>query len=115
MDIFSTKVAYADLDSFIFKVNETIINPLIMFLFALAMVYFLWGVFEFILNQDNEEMKTTGKSHMFWGVVGLTVMMSVWAILGILQSTIGVPKSEINPETGHVELGEYNPSRSWFR
>jgi len=115
MDIFSTKVAYADLDSFLFKVNDTIINPLILFLFALAMVYFLWGVFEFIFNQENEEMKTTGKSHMFWGVIGITIMMGVWAILGMLQSTLGVPKSEIDPERGRVELSPYNPSRSWFK
>lgn len=87
LDLFETKVAYADVDSFIENVNEEIINPLILLLFALALAYFLYGVFEFISNQSNDEKKTTGKSHMLWGVIGLTIMMSVWAILGLLLNT----------------------------
>jgi hypothetical protein len=38
------------LDQFIFNVNKLIINPLILLLFALALVFFLYGVFEFILS-----------------------------------------------------------------
>ncbi len=58
MDFLSTKIAYATLDSFIGNVDRMIINPLILFLFALAVVYFLYGVLEFIMNQENEEAKT---------------------------------------------------------
>lgn len=89
-DLFSTKVAYASLDTFLANVNETIINPLIELLFALALVYFLWGVFEFMANQSNEEKKTLGKSHMMWGVIGLVIMLGVWGILGFITETIGV-------------------------
>ncbi|KKS99989.1 MAG: hypothetical protein UW07_C0008G0021 [Candidatus Nomurabacteria bacterium GW2011_GWF2_43_8] len=104
MDLFSAKVAHADLDSFIGKVDEMIINPLILFLFALAVVFFLYGVLEFILNQTNEEKKTNGKQHMIWGIIGITIMMSVWVILGILLNTLGISKDEINPERGTVHL-----------
>lgn len=37
-------IAYADFDSFLKNVNNEIVNPLIKLLFALAVVYFLWGV-----------------------------------------------------------------------
>jgi len=104
MDLLSTKVAYASVDSFIGKVDTLIINPLIVLLFALALAYFFYGVFEFIANGDNDEKKTTGKSHMLWGVVGLTVMMGVWAILGVILSTFGISQSQINPEQGTVNL-----------
>ena len=103
MDLFSTKVAYASVDSFIGNVDTLIINPLIVLLFALALAYFFYGVFEFIANGDNDEKKTTGKSHMLWGVVGLTIMMGVWAILGVILSTFGL-SSQINPEKGTVNL-----------
>ncbi len=109
MDLFSTKAAYASLDSFIGKVDTLIINPLILLLFSLALVYFLYGVFEFIANGDNDEKKTVGKSHMLWGIVGLTIMMGVWAILGIILNTLNIPKSEIDPEQGTVSLPDYNP------
>jgi uncharacterized membrane protein YidH (DUF202 family) len=97
-----TKIAYASLDSFIGKVDTLIINPLILFLFALAVVYFLYGVLEFLMNQENEEKKTAGKSHMLWGVVGIVIMMGVFTILNMIISTLNI--QEINPEQGTVQL-----------
>lgn len=79
-----------------------IINPLIKFLFALAVLYFLYGVLKFVLNQDNEEAKSTGKQHMIWGIIGIAVMLGVWGILGIVMSTFGI--TGINPESGTVDL-----------
>jgi uncharacterized membrane protein YidH (DUF202 family) len=108
MDLFSTKIAYADLNGFIGKVDTMIINPIILFLFALAIVYFLYGVLEFLMNQENEEKKTTGKSHMLWGIIGITIMLGVWTILGIVVNTLGV-SGQINPEKGTVNLPSSNP------
>ena len=104
MDLFFTNVAYASesLDQFIFNVNKMIINPLILFLFALAVVYLLYGIFEFISNQENEEAKTKGKSHMIWGIIGITIMMGVWTIMSIVLNTLNI--DGINPEQGTVNL-----------
>jgi len=77
MDLLSTKIAYASLNSFIGNVDTMIINPLILLLFALAVVYFLYGVLEFLMNQENEEKKTSGKSHMLWGVIGIAIMLGL--------------------------------------
>lgn len=109
MNLFSTNVAYAGLDSFLANVSAQIINPAIELLFALAIVYFLYGVFEFIRNQDNEEKKTTGKSHMMWGLVGIAIMLGVWGILNLILNTLNISKSEIDPEAVKVDLKEYNP------
>ena len=105
--LFSPNIAYADVDSFIASVNLLIINPLIVFLFALAVVYFLYGVFQFILNAENEEKKTSGKSHMLWGIVGITIMMGVWTILNIVIATFNI--QGVDPEQGTVNLPPYNP------
>jgi succinate dehydrogenase/fumarate reductase cytochrome b subunit len=105
MDLFSTKIAYAassSLNNFVGKVDVLIINPLIKFLFALAVVYFLYGVFQFFLNPESEEVKTTAKSHMLWGVIGITIMLGVWTILGIVINTFDI--KGINPEQGTVNL-----------
>jgi len=87
---------------FVHKVDKFIVNPLITLLFALAVVYFLWGVFEFLLNQTNEEKKTSGKSHMLWGIVGITIMLGVWTILGIILNTLNI--RGIDPQKGTVNL-----------
>lgn len=115
MNLFSPKIAYANLDSFLTNVNSQIINPLISFLFALAIIYFLYGVFQFIGNQDNEEKKTTGKAHMLWGIVGITIMLGVWTILGIVLNTVVPSNSGINIKKDgndgsvEVDLPDYNP------
>jgi uncharacterized membrane protein YidH (DUF202 family) len=108
MDLLFTNVAYASVDSFISNVNQLIINPLIILLFALAVVYFLYGVFEFISNGDNEEKKTTGKSHMVWGIVGIVIMMGVFTILNMIMNTFNI--EGINPEQGTVQLDDYSPN-----
>ena len=87
---FFTNVAYADVDTLIKKVNGLIINPLIVLLFALAVMFFLYGVFEFISNQTNEEKKTTGRNHMIWGVIGIVIMMGVFTIIDMIKSTFGI-------------------------
>lgn len=102
MYLLFTKIAYAapskNLDEFLANVNEFIINPLILFLFALAILFFLYGVFEFFLNQSNDEKKTTGKQHMLWGIVGIAIMLSVWTILGIIINTLGISEVKINSD-----------------
>jgi uncharacterized membrane protein YidH (DUF202 family) len=109
MNLFYPQIAYASVDDFILKVNGQIINPLIIFLFALAVVLFLYGLVEFIGNGANDEKKTTGKSHMIWGVVGLTIMMGVWFILGVILRTFDLDK-DIDPQKGTVKLNDYNPT-----
>jgi hypothetical protein len=103
MDLFSTKIAHAAaVHELVSKIDRLIINPLIYLLFALAIAYFLYGMFEFILNQASEEKKTTGKSHMIWGIVGITIMLGVFTIMNIILNTIGV--RGINPQQGTVRL-----------
>lgn len=107
MDLFSTKIAYASVDTFIANVNTQIINPLILLLFALALAYFLYGMFEFIAGGANDEKKTIGKSHMFWGVIGLTIMMGVWFILGLILDTFNI--KGVNPKAGTVDSTQFKP------
>jgi hypothetical protein len=105
------EIAYAaseNVDQFIMNVNRLIINPLIALLFALALVYFLWGMFQFIANGANEEKKTEGKSHMLWGIIGLTIMMGVFALLNLILSTFNI--TGVDPERGTVHLDPYNPT-----
>ncbi|MFA5791499.1 MAG: hypothetical protein WC884_00465 [Candidatus Paceibacterota bacterium] len=104
LDLFYTKIAYASFNSFLANVNSMIINPLILFLFALAVVYFLYGVLEFIMNQENEEKKITGKSHMLWGIVGITIMLGVWTILNIIIDTFDIKGIKIQEESGGAKI-----------
>ncbi len=50
---------------------------------------------------------------MLWGIIGLTIMMGVWFILGIIMNTFNI--EGIDPEKGTVKLGEYtnNSQSNW--
>jgi len=72
------------------KIKSEILTPITYLLFAVATGYFLFGVLMFIQNQDDETARTAGKQHMFWGIIGIAIMLSVWGILNVIsQSTRG--------------------------
>jgi len=72
------------------KINNVILNPLIVLLFAIALVVFLWGVFQFIRKADDEEAREEGRKSMMWGVIGMFIMFGVFGIIRILLNSIGV-------------------------
>lgn len=109
MDFFFTNIAYADgVDKLLSSINAQILDPLIRLLFAVAFIVFLWGVSQMVLNANSDEGRTKGKSHILWGVVGMSIMVSVWGILNILINTLGI--QGIDPEKGEVELNDFNTS-----
>jgi hypothetical protein len=55
----------------------------------LALVYFLWGVVEYLMHADEPEARSTGARHMIWGVIGLAIMVGVFGIMNIIINTIG--------------------------
>lgn len=75
---------------FVDKLNQIIIYPLITLMMAVALVVFLYGCFEFIVNAGNESARAAGKKHIMWGIIGMVVMVSAYAILSIAAGTFGI-------------------------
>lgn len=59
-------------------------------IFILAFLVFLWGIFKFMKNSDNTTKRQEGLSFMWYGIVSLFVMTSVWGIVKIATTTLGV-------------------------
>ena len=73
------------------KFFELVVDPIVQLLFALAIVYFIYGVFTFMRKSDDPGERQTGGNHILWSTVGIFIMVSVWGIIRVLASTIGVP------------------------
>ncbi len=58
-------------------------------IFTLAFVVFLWGVFKFIRSSEQKD-KQESKQFIYMGLIGLFVMTSVWGIIKILGTTLGI-------------------------
>ncbi|MEX2514997.1 MAG: pilin [Candidatus Paceibacterota bacterium] len=69
--------------------STEIINPLIGLLFAIALVYFIYGVVQFMANADNDTAREKGKQHLMYSIIGLVIMVGVWGILQLIISSLG--------------------------
>ncbi|HBM46025.1 MAG: hypothetical protein UT05_C0014G0003 [Parcubacteria group bacterium GW2011_GWF2_38_76] len=76
---------------FIENVKSEIINPLIVFILAISVVYFLYGVFEFMYTGDAKKMEE-GKKHILWGLIGLFIIVAVAGIMGFVGDTVNALK-----------------------
>ncbi|MFC1775682.1 hypothetical protein ACFLY0_02425 [Patescibacteria group bacterium] len=82
-------VVESGLEPLIDRVVDNIINPLIGFLFALALVLFLWGIARFLFQANDENAREQGKKHIMWGLFGMFIMISVMGIVTFLANTFG--------------------------
>ena len=78
---------FQDLLSYATCIISGAVIPLI---FALAVVMFVWGVVQYVINSDEEAKKAKGKQFMIWGIIALAVMVSVWGLVAILSNTFGI-------------------------
>ena len=68
---------------------KALLDQLVVFLIALAVVWFIWNVIRYTMSSD-EEKKGAAKSQMIWGIVAIAVIVSVWGLVTILQGIFGV-------------------------
>lgn len=76
--------------SFLAKFNDAILFPVITLMMAVALLVFLWGCFEFIMGAGEPSARENGKRHIFWGIIGMVIMVSAYGILTIAAGTFGL-------------------------
>lgn len=65
-----------------------IVNVLIPIVFALAMLFFFWGLAMYIFG--GEHKADQAKKTMIWGVVAIFVMAAVWGLVAFLGDALGI-------------------------
>ena len=76
-------------DTILQKVVEEVFNPLYQLMVGVAVIYFFYGVFMFIVNMHDPDKKNLGKGHLLYGTIGLFIIFSVGGILGMFNSIFG--------------------------
>jgi uncharacterized membrane protein YbhN (UPF0104 family) len=77
------------------SIATEILNPVMGVIFAAALVYCLWGMMTFIFSGGDETKLTLGKQNMFWGVIGMTIMVSTYAIILLALNSFGVTQADV--------------------
>lgn len=70
------------------NILANIVNPLITLMVAVAILYFLWGVFQFVRNAESSEERKKGRMNMMWGALGLFIMIAAYGIVNLIIGTI---------------------------
>ncbi|OGI76206.1 hypothetical protein A3C67_03250 [Candidatus Nomurabacteria bacterium RIFCSPHIGHO2_02_FULL_42_19] len=66
-----------------------LLNSVLPILLALGVVYFVWGVVQYVIG-DSEEVKEKGKNHIIYGIIGLVVIIGLWGLVYIVANTFGL-------------------------
>ncbi|MFA5132068.1 MAG: hypothetical protein WC444_01930 [Candidatus Paceibacterota bacterium] len=65
------------------------VQPLYQIVIVCAFIYFLYGAAKFIYDMNDPTKKNDGKSHLFWGLIGLFIVFSVGGIIPLINSIFG--------------------------
>lgn len=71
------------------KITAHIVIPAVQFVFALAVVLFIWGLMGFFMGGDDSTKRQEGQRHILWGTIGMAIMVSVYGIIRFVASTVG--------------------------
>lgn len=75
-----------------------ILNGLVGLLILVAILAFFWGLIKYLFSGGGED-KSEGLKLMFYGVIAIFVMVSIWGIIRLLQNTFGVTQNtSITPD-----------------
>jgi hypothetical protein len=69
-------------------IKSEILTPVVSLLFAVAVLYFVFGVIQFIRNSASAEKRADGAKHLMYGIFGLFIMVSVYGLMGIVCKTV---------------------------
>ncbi len=78
----------AGLSGLICKVHQ-LLNSIIPVMLALGVVYFVYGVVQYVIA-GGEETKKAGKDRIIYGIIGLTIIVGVWGLIALVVNTFGI-------------------------
>ncbi|OGG93967.1 hypothetical protein A2609_02385 [Candidatus Kaiserbacteria bacterium RIFOXYD1_FULL_47_14] len=90
-EVFPTGIDTKYIEGYYTSISDIINSYLVPLLIALAFATFLWGIYKyFIRDADNETEREKGKTFALYGIIGLVIIFSIWGIVSIFTSTLGL-------------------------
>lgn len=81
---------------------QEILNSIVPVLVVLGVVYFIWGVVQYVIA-DGEEAKKKGKDRIIYGIIGFAVIIGLWGLVNIVVNTFfssDISAPTLEPLTG---------------
>lgn len=70
--------------------SNLINGQIIPILVAAALLYTLYAVVDFMAAKRDSQTKEEKKQRIFWGIIGLFIIISIWSLVAIVGRTFGI-------------------------
>ncbi len=90
-----------------------IVRSLIPLLLALGVLYFVWGVVQYVIGGD-EEAKKKGKNRIIYGLIGLVVIVGLAGLINIVINTFGLSQGNLGLVSPSTTLAQNDQTTSNF-
>lgn len=99
------------LEDILKNIYREILNPAIIFAFAAASAYFIFGVVRFIWDKQEGKDDGSGQRHMMWGLIGMFIMASAFGIIQLVANTFDLT-NRAQIQNGQVVIPDTNPNNN---
>lgn len=83
---------------------NTALNDVMVLLITLAIVVFFWGLIKYIINSGEE--RANGLTTIFYAIIAIFIMVSIWGVIHLLQATFGVNNSNSAETPSQIQIGQ---------
>ena len=67
-----------------------VVDALIPFFLAIAVVVFIYGVIMYVLKAGDPEGRKNAQGYIIYGIIGIVVILSIYGIVALIQGTLGI-------------------------
>lgn len=87
-----------ELTTFGGRIINFINGTLVPFIFAVALLLFIYGVYlYFFYGKSEDEARKKGRDYIMWAVIAMVVMVSVWGIVNLIANGLNLNDTTIDP------------------
>ena len=85
---------------------NTALNDVMVLFITLAIVVFFWGLIRYIMtNNSGGEGRAEALSVIFYSIIAIFIMVSIWGVIHLLQATFGVNNSNSAETPAQIQIG----------
>ncbi|MFZ2522464.1 MAG: hypothetical protein WAX44_00845 [Minisyncoccia bacterium] len=87
--IFPTILSAQTIQTFAQEFKD-LVDILVPILGSVALLFFIWGVAQFVLNSGDSKSREEGKQRMLWGIIGMFIILSLFGIVAFLGNVFSI-------------------------
>ena len=69
---------------------KNLLDLAVPIMITICLLYFIYGLSQFILSSESDDSRTEGRNRMIHGVVALFAIVAVWGLVGVVARSFQI-------------------------